>query len=141
MEGEGRGRARGAVCVDLRVHARRPPQVEIEALQEQLRVRKTKQYHLLEKSQGAEEAKRQAEDQVGAMEEKLRQLHAKTVELETQLQVRAAAAAVVVSVFVCFGGGVLLHGRIWWCWWRCWYRRRRSRGRCSNLVIVQQSCH
>lgn len=39
-------------------------QVELEALQEQLRVRKEKQYQLLEKLQGEEEAKRQAEDQV-----------------------------------------------------------------------------
>lgn len=40
-------------------------QVELESLQEQLRVRKEKQYQLLEKLQGQEEAKRQAEDQVG----------------------------------------------------------------------------
>jgi len=40
-------------------------QVKLEALQEQLRVRKEKQYQLLEKLQGEEEAKRQAEDQVG----------------------------------------------------------------------------
>jgi len=39
-------------------------QVEVEALQEQLRVRKEKQYQLLEKLQAQEEAKRQAEDQV-----------------------------------------------------------------------------
>lgn len=39
-------------------------QVELESLQEQLRVRKEKQYQLLEKLQGQEEAKRQAEDQV-----------------------------------------------------------------------------
>ena len=50
---------------------RRKTQVEIESLHEQLRVRKEKQYHLLEKMQAAEEAKRQAEDQVTAMEEKL----------------------------------------------------------------------
>ena len=36
-------------------------QVEVEALQEQLRVRKEKQYQLLEKLQAQEEAKRQAE--------------------------------------------------------------------------------
>lgn len=41
-------------------------QVELESLQEQLRVRKEKQYQLLEKLQGQEEAKRQAEDQVCA---------------------------------------------------------------------------
>jgi myosin protein heavy chain len=61
-------------------------QVEVEALQEQLRVRKEKQYQLLEKLQGQEEAKRQAEDQVTGMEEQLRTLHARNVELETQLQ-------------------------------------------------------
>jgi myosin protein heavy chain len=62
-------------------------QVEVEALQEQLRIRKEKQYQLLEKLQGQEEAQRQAEDHVAGMEEKLRALHARHVELETQLQV------------------------------------------------------
>lgn len=61
-------------------------QVEVEALQEQLRVRKEKQYQLLEKLQLQEEAKRQAEDQVRGMEEQLRGLHARQIELETQLQ-------------------------------------------------------
>ena len=65
---------------------RRKTQVEIESLHEQLRVRKEKQYHLLEKMQAAEETKRQAEDQCMAMEEKLRSLHARTVELETQVR-------------------------------------------------------
>jgi len=64
-------------------------QVELEALQEQLRVRKEKQYQLLEKLQGQEEAKRQAEDQVTGMEDKLRQLHSKNVEIDTQLQVES----------------------------------------------------
>eukprot|EP00607_Mallomonas_marina_P000990 CAMPEP_0182425694 /NCGR_PEP_ID=MMETSP1167-20130531/12170_1 /TAXON_ID=2988 /ORGANISM="Mallomonas Sp, Strain CCMP3275" /LENGTH=874 /DNA_ID=CAMNT_0024606617 /DNA_START=90 /DNA_END=2714 /DNA_ORIENTATION=+ len=64
-------------------------QVEVEALQEQLRVRKEKQYQLLEKLQAQEEAKRQAEDQVTGMEEQLRGLHARNVELETQLQIEA----------------------------------------------------
>ena len=66
-------------------------QVEVEALQEQLRVRKEKQYQLLEKLQAQEEAKRQAEDQVAGMEEQLRGLHARSVELETQLQVEQRA--------------------------------------------------
>jgi chromosome segregation ATPase len=66
-------------------------QVEVEALQEQLRVRKEKQYQLLEKLQAQEEAKRQAEDQVAGMEEQLRGLHARSVELETQLQVELRA--------------------------------------------------
>jgi len=64
-------------------------QVEVEALQEQLRVRKEKQYQLLEKLQAQEEAKRQAEDQVTGMEEQLRSLHARNVELETQIQFEA----------------------------------------------------
>eukprot|EP00605_Chrysophyceae_sp_TOSAG23-4_P002139 GSChrysophyteH1.ASY1.ANO1.2366.1 assembled CDS len=68
-------------------------QVEVEALQEQLRVRKEKQYQLLEKLQAQEEAKRQAEDQVAGMEEQLRGLHARSVELETQLQVELRAKA------------------------------------------------
>ena len=63
--------------------------VEVEALQEQLRVRKEKQYQLLEKLQAQEQAKRQAEDQLAGMEDQLRQLHARNVELETQLQVEA----------------------------------------------------
>ncbi len=73
------------------VEMKRKMQVELESLQEQLRVRKEKQYALLERTQAAEEAKRLADDQVAAMEEKLRALHAKTVELETQLQVEARA--------------------------------------------------
>ncbi|CAM9336345.1 unnamed protein product [Chrysoparadoxa australica] len=64
-------------------------QVELESLEEQLRVRKEKQYQLLEKLQAQEEAKRQAEDQVTGMEDKLRALHSKSTELETQLQVEA----------------------------------------------------
>ena len=63
--------------------------VEVEALQEQLRVRKEKQYQLLEKLQAQEQAKRQAEDQLAGMEDQLRSLHARNVELETQLQVEA----------------------------------------------------
>ncbi len=64
-------------------------QVEVEALQEQLRVRKEKQYQLLEKLQAQEEAKRQAEDQVTGMEDQLRGLHARNVDLENQLQLEA----------------------------------------------------
>ena len=64
-------------------------QVEVEALQEQLRVRKEKQYQLLEKLQAQEEAKRQAEDQVAGMEEQLRGLHARNIDLETQIKVEA----------------------------------------------------
>ncbi len=64
-------------------------QVEVEALQEQLRVRKEKQYQLLEKLQAQEEAKRQAEDQVAGMEEQLRGLHARNVDLEEQALVQS----------------------------------------------------
>ena len=46
------------------VEMKRKMQVELESLQEQLRVRKEKQYALLERTQAAEEAKRQADDQV-----------------------------------------------------------------------------
>jgi hypothetical protein len=59
-------------------------QVEIEAMQEQLRVRKEKQYQLLEKLQVVEEAKKRAEDQVAGMDEQLRSFNARTVELEHQ---------------------------------------------------------
>lgn len=64
-------------------------QVEVEALQEQLRVRKEKQYQLLEKLQAQEEAKRQAEDQVAGMEDQLRGLHSRNIELETQLNLES----------------------------------------------------
>ncbi|KAG5182590.1 leucine rich repeat protein [Tribonema minus] len=74
---------------DLRMKA----QVELESLQEQLRVRKEKQYQLLEKLQGQEEAKRQAEDQVSSMEDRIRALHTRSVELDTQLQVEARGRA------------------------------------------------
>ena len=60
--------------------------VEIEALQEQLRVRKEKQYQLLEKLQVQEEARRQAEDQVVGMEERIRELNANKSQAETKLQ-------------------------------------------------------
>ncbi|RYH31478.1 hypothetical protein EON65_02465 [archaeon] len=64
-------------------------QIEVEALQEQLRVRKEKQYQLLERLQAQEEAKRQAEDQVAGMEEQLRGLHARNLDLETQNKVES----------------------------------------------------
>ncbi|KAG3254424.1 hypothetical protein PI124_g946 [Phytophthora idaei] len=66
-------------------------QVELEALQEQLRVRKEKQYQLLEKLQQLEEAKRQSDDQLAAVEDKARKLHARNQELETQVQLEAKA--------------------------------------------------
>ncbi|ETL38568.1 hypothetical protein L916_09851 [Phytophthora nicotianae] len=66
-------------------------QVELEALQEQLRVRKEKQYQLLEKLQQLEEAKRQSDDQLASAEDKARKLHARNQELETQVQLEAKA--------------------------------------------------
>ena len=68
---------------------KRKAQVELEALQEQLRVRKEKQYQLLEQVQSANEEKRQALDQSAAMEEKLRKIHTNHTELQTQLQMEA----------------------------------------------------
>jgi myosin protein heavy chain len=64
-------------------------QIEVEALQEQLRVRKEKQYQILEKLQAQEEAQRQAQDQVAGMEEQLRALHARNLDLETQNKVES----------------------------------------------------
>lgn len=66
-------------------------QVEVEALQEQLRVRKEKQYQLLEKLQQLEEMKRQSDDHVNGLEDKLRKFHERNQELETQLQLESKA--------------------------------------------------
>ncbi|KAG7397048.1 LPXTG-motif cell wall anchor domain protein [Phytophthora boehmeriae] len=66
-------------------------QVEMESLQEQLRVRKEKQYQLLEKLQQLEETKRQSDDQLASVEDKIRKLHARNQELETQVQLEAKA--------------------------------------------------
>ena len=65
--------------------------VEIESLQEQLRVRKEKQYQLLEKLQCQEEARRKAEDQVSSLEEKIKLLHTKSSNAETQLQLEISS--------------------------------------------------
>ena len=51
--------------------------VELDSLQEQLRVRKGKQCQLLEKLQNQEEARRYADDQVLGLEEKIKELHTK----------------------------------------------------------------
>lgn len=61
-------------------------QVEVESLQEQLRIRKEKQYQLLERLQAKEGVAATAEDHASAMEEKVRQAHAKCVEVEAQLR-------------------------------------------------------
>lgn len=66
-------------------------QVELEALQEQLRVRKEKQYQLLDKMQQLEEAKRRGDDQLAALEDKLRASQERAQELETQVQLEAKA--------------------------------------------------
>lgn len=65
--------------------------VEIESLQEQLRVRKEKQYQLLEKLQSQEEARRKAEDQVSLLEENIKSLHTKSSNAETQLQLEISS--------------------------------------------------
>jgi len=72
---------------------KRKTQVELESLQEQLRVRKEKQYQLLEKAQSAEDAKRKADDAVGALEDRIKAMAAKIVELETELQVESRSKA------------------------------------------------
>ena len=72
-------------------------QVEVESLQEQLRVRKEKQYQLLEKLQAQEQAKRQAEDLVAGMEDQLRTLHAKKVEQEALIQAESRAKLCLVD--------------------------------------------
>lgn len=66
-------------------------EVELEALHEQLRVRKAKQYQLLEHVQRLEEAKRLSDDQLHALDDKLRRVHARSQELETQLQLETKA--------------------------------------------------
>ncbi|KAF0688575.1 Aste57867_19820 [Aphanomyces stellatus] len=66
-------------------------QVELESLHEQLRVRKEKQYQLLEKIQSLEEAKRQSDDTLHGMEEKIRHLVEQGQERDTQLQLESKA--------------------------------------------------
>ena len=65
--------------------------VEIESLQEQLRVRKEKQYQLLEKLQNQEAARRKAEDQAATLEEMLQKLHSKSSSSDTQLQLERSS--------------------------------------------------
>jgi hypothetical protein len=65
--------------------------VELEALQEQLRVRKEKQYQLLKKMQQQEEARTHADDLVAGLEDKLCRLKDRTSLLETQLQLEINA--------------------------------------------------
>ena len=65
--------------------------VEIEAVEEQLRLRKEKQYQLLGKLQSQEEASRQSEDRMKEMEQEIRDLRQKSSELHTALQLEASA--------------------------------------------------
>ena len=65
--------------------------VEIESLQEQLRVRKEKQYQLLDKLQNQEEARRNAEDGLASLEESLQKLHSKSSSAETRLQLEISS--------------------------------------------------
>jgi myosin protein heavy chain len=61
-------------------------QVDVEALEEQLRVRKEKQYKLVERAQSLEEGKRQAEERVISLETQGKNLHERIGELTAQLQ-------------------------------------------------------
>jgi len=63
--------------------------VEIDSLEEHLRVLKTKQYQLLGKLQRLEEARKHAEDQVTELEEKIEKDHAKSSSLDLQLQLES----------------------------------------------------
>ncbi|KAL7533302.1 hypothetical protein ACHAXR_005161 [Thalassiosira sp. AJA248-18] len=65
--------------------------VELEAVQEQLRLRKEKQYQLLGKLQSQEEASRHAEDHAKEMEQNVRDLRQKSSELQTALQLETNA--------------------------------------------------
>jgi myosin protein heavy chain len=65
--------------------------VELEAVNEQLRLRKAKQYQLLGKLQSQEENSRQAEDQAKELEQCVRELRQKSSELQTALQLETNA--------------------------------------------------
>ena len=65
--------------------------VELEALNEQLRLRKEKQYQLLSKLRSQEEASRQAEDHVKELEQSARDMRQKSSELQTALQLETSA--------------------------------------------------
>jgi myosin protein heavy chain len=65
--------------------------VELEAAQEQLRLRKEKQYQLLGKLQSQEETSRQAEDRAKELEHCVHELRQKLSELQTALQLETNA--------------------------------------------------
>jgi len=64
---------------------------ELESLEEQLRLRKEKQYQLMEKLQLQEEARREAEDRVAALKEVMQNIKTKNSELETQTQLEISS--------------------------------------------------
>ena len=61
--------------------------LELDSLQEQLRVRKEKQYILLQKLQSQEDIRRRAEDEVRTMEERIKILERRSKETDAQLQI------------------------------------------------------
>jgi chromosome segregation ATPase len=65
--------------------------VELEAVNEQLRLRKEKQYQLLGKLQSQEEASRQAEDRIKELEQNIKDLRQQSSELQTALQLETSA--------------------------------------------------
>ena len=65
--------------------------VELESVQEQLRLRKEKQYQLLGKLQSQEEASRLAEDRERDLEQNVRDLRQKSSDLQTALQLETSA--------------------------------------------------
>lgn len=65
--------------------------VELDAVNEQLRLRKEKQYQLLGKLQSQEEASRHAEDYAKEMELNIKDLRQKSSELQTALQLETNA--------------------------------------------------
>jgi chromosome segregation ATPase len=65
--------------------------VELDAVQEQLRLRKEKQYQLLGKLQSQEEISRQAEDRAKELEHTVHELRQKNSELHTALQLETSS--------------------------------------------------
>lgn len=71
--------------------AQRTAAVEIDSLQEALRVRKEKQYSLLEKTAAAEEIARKNAEEVAQLKQALGGAHARVTELETRLAMEERA--------------------------------------------------
>lgn len=74
-----------AIAKAQAAEVQRKATVDMESLQEALRVRKEKQYTLLEKTATAEEGARKAADEVAALQDALRNAHARVTELEIKL--------------------------------------------------------